>query len=146
VKRRPSLRWFAISALIVLCAFPVFIIGSMFLASGDLEPPERKNWSSNKDEFAALVAAMPPEPISKSTESQVSFPIPERVGAYTTRGYGLRVQGGAIFHDDEGCSFIDDSGFAYLPDGPYAELENGNFESPQFRALGDGWYSFCASW
>ena len=40
----------------------------------------------------------------------------------------------------------DDADFAYLPDGPNPSLENGSFESPAFKRLGGGWYSWTASW
>jgi hypothetical protein len=43
-------------------------------------------------------------------------------------------------------SFLDDAGFAYLPSGPDRKLDNAGFESPEFRALGGGWYTWTASW
>jgi hypothetical protein len=51
---------------------------------------------------------------------------------------------GLIIFDRDGA-FMDDAGFAYLPNGEFPP-GNGAFESPDFRALGGGWYAFTSSW
>jgi hypothetical protein len=88
-----------------------------------------------------LIATMPLAP--DNTHDWNGFAIPERVGNYDVEPDAYRVKGGMIIFDSRG---IADAGFAYLPDGPYPELENGSFEAPDYLPLGDGWYSWSASW
>ena len=59
--------------------------------------------------------------------------------------FAYQVGENVILYEANG-DFIDDAGFAYLPRGPDRRLSNANFEAPVFKRLGDGWYSWTASW
>lgn len=142
--KRPRISTVVILSIGVVVALPFVVVAIWFIGS-DFEAPERKAWASNREQFQALVANLPPEPTSTDQWTEIEG-VPPHIGPYEFHRGGNRVKGGAIFFDSEGCGFIDDSGFAYLPDGPYPELENGSFERPVYKPLGDGWYSFCASW
>ena len=103
--------------------------------------PLRARWELSKDEFQRAAAAAP---APTAVDEWVSFEVPDRIGSYrVVRAY--RVGDAVIFYDAKG-SFVDDAGFAYLPSGAFDELNTGWFEVPRFWALGDGWYTWTASW
>lgn len=130
----------AILAVAFVCflAFAAYVYWWMFTP---YEAPTRHHWAASKDAFNGVVASAPPTP--GEAHDWMSFEIPQHLGKYdVTLAY--RVKGGVVIYDAKGG--MEDTGFAYLPNGPYDGLENGSFESPRFKPLGDGWYSFIASW
>ncbi len=78
-------------------------------------------------------------------EGWVDVGVPARIGGYGIAHAACVPQGGFILYENSGA-FFDDAGFAYLPDGPTQDLNTGWFEAPDFHPLGEGWYSFTASW
>jgi len=68
---------------------------------------------------------------------------PPSLGGIEVRS-AMVVPEGLIIFDEVGALF-DDAGYAYLPSGQFP-AGDGSFESPQFRSLGGGWYSFVSSW
>ena len=69
--------------------------------------------------------------------------MPDRLGSFSVSHVRVVPEGLLIF-DGDGAGF-DDAGFAHLPDGDLPKGD-GAFESPDFRALGGGWYAFTSRW
>lgn len=103
--------------------------------------PLQTRWRLAADDFERAARAAPPP---TDVDEWVSFDVPARIGSYRVL-QAVRVGNGVIFYDAEGALF-DDAGFAFLPSGPFAELNTGWFESPRFQPLGEGWYTWTASW
>jgi hypothetical protein len=99
--------------------------------------PLKLRWELAKADFERTIADLSDKPPGLWWETS-------RIGTYEIINVE-KVKGGVIFHESAGAGF-DDAGFAYLPYGPTPDLENTGFENPQWRALGDGWYAWTASW
>ena len=100
--------------------------------------PLRLRWEFSKPSFDDALEDVRSDP-NGLTEWN-----PRRIGTYKINIVRV-VQQGIVFYDDVGALF-DDAGFAYLPEGPSDDMANGNFENPQWFALGDHWYAWTASW
>jgi hypothetical protein len=99
--------------------------------------PIKVRFELSRADFDTAVAALPRDTRTGSGAGSV--------GSYDITHWS-KVRGGVILHDSNSSGVTNDAGFAYLPEGPTPDLENGNFESPQFTALGGGWYAWTASW
>ena len=117
--------WFAVAPLGAL-ALALLLVASV---------PLRVRWELSKSSFAADVRAHPREGPGWH---------PRRIGSYRITSVHV-VPEGILFYDYVGA-LADDAGFAYLPGGPSTEMASGDFENPQWFALGDGWYGWTASW
>ncbi len=103
--------------------------------------PVKLRFALARAEFQAVLSSLP---ANESLEEGDQVSVPDRIGSYQITG-AHQVDGGVLFYERWGA-WIDDAGFAYLPKGPHRNLENGNFERPDFRRLGGGWYAWTASW
>ncbi|MEM8708581.1 MAG: hypothetical protein AAGE98_19100 [Actinomycetota bacterium] len=123
-------RWLVAPALVIVAA----IVFSMRL-------PLQLRFDRVQGQFDEIVEELEP---AGSFEDWEPLDVPDRIGGYRiTRAY--QVGDNVILYEGNG-SLLDDAGFAYLPDGIDSRLGTGWFEQPSFRDLGDGWYSFTASW
>lgn len=103
-----------------------------------VDAPLRLRWAAGRPAFDRVVKAVDDGRSAKE-------PLPSgRIGLYRISHID-RVPNGLIFYEKTGNLF-DDAGFAYLPDGPSPSLATGSFENPQWRALGNHWYAWTASW
>jgi hypothetical protein len=127
-----SARWLAVA--------PVAGLAVVALLGNDV--PLRLRWSLARDDFARAARLAPP-PAGDRGE-WVRFAVPDRIGSYRITG-ASRVGDGVVFTERTGA-LMNDAGFAYLPTGPFPEMANGSFETPDFYALGGGWYGWTASW
>jgi hypothetical protein len=103
--------------------------------------PLRARWELAKADFERAARQAPPV---TDADEWVAFDVPGRIGSYRVI-QSYRVGDAVIFYDSKG-SLFDDAGFAYLPSGPFDELSTGWLDAPQFWSLGDGWYTWTASW
>jgi hypothetical protein len=125
--------WFALAPVVA-------VIVVVLLAA---RVPLDVRWAMSRDAFEAVVASLPP-PTSRDEEwSPLS--VPEKIGSYRIDSADRVPDGGVIFYEASG-NLLDDAGFAFLPGGPTQSLDTDWFESPVFRRLGGGWYSWTASW
>jgi hypothetical protein len=122
-------RWFLVGPAIAV------LTASLMAAA----VPLQLRWAASRAAFDAVVAGHPLPP--KGSEWR-NFDVPARVGTYRIDA-AYWVPGGAVFFEANGA-FIDEAGFAYLPGGPGPDLPNTNFEAPQYKSLGGGWYSFTS--
>lgn len=125
---RDSALWFAIA--------PIGAVALALLLNTNVTL--RLRWQTSKSDFRHAVADVKDHPASWTGWH------PRRIGTYAITSVWV-VDEGIIFYDKTG-SFMDDAGFAYLPHGPSHTMANGNFEDPQWYALGDHWYAWTASW
>jgi hypothetical protein len=104
----------------------------------------RADLQAAADELVAPEPVHPEMPLGAATLDAIAHePIEGRFGVYSiTRSRLFR--NGLVLFESNGA-FFDDAGFAYFPDGNLP-LGDGSFESPDFRALGGGWYAFTSSW
>lgn len=112
-------------------------MGVAVIALGITDAPLRLRFELSRSDLNAAVAALPQD---ARTGGDVG-----EVGSYEIT-YWWRARDGVILNEAHGSGITNDAGFAYLPDGPTPGLANPIFESPQFTALGDGWYAWTASW
>ena len=81
-------------------------------------------------------------------ESLLAEGRPDVVTPESIAGFPLSsvvVRDGAVFLYDIDGALFDDAGLLYLPEGQPSDVA-GPMESPSFRSLGGGWWSFTASW
>lgn len=100
--------------------------------------PLKARWQVGKHDFEQALQG------AERAPAKWEGRIDRRVGTYRITHVGV-VEHGVLFYEHTGA-LSDDAGFAYLPNGPSPDMSNGNFENPQWVALGDHWYSWVASW
>ena len=114
-----------------------------------LDVPVRVGFAISRAEMQAVAdrvldARMPEGGPSDGLDADLDHvDVQGRYGLYTithVRGF----PNGVVLFESNGA-FFDDAGFAYFPDGNLPDGD-GSFESPDFRALGGGWYAFTSSW
>lgn len=128
-------------------------IGVGLVAATVLSIPLRVRFEfvrSDFDRYAreVLDAAEGIDPTTVHTSADPGFElmhpeVPESLGGFSLRNAEI-VPEGLIIFDTEGSGF-DDAGFAFLPRGRFPR-GTPVLETPQFRSLGRGWYSFTSSW
>lgn len=87
-------------------------------------------------------------PLTDYAESLLSEGRPDVVTPESVAGFALSsvvVRDGAVFLYDTDGALFDDAGLLYLPDGQPSDVA-GSMETPNFRALGGGWWAFTARW
>lgn len=123
--------WLAIAPVVVILAGVAALLGG----------PRQARWEASAGAFADYVADLP-TPVRGEIPDWKGFTEGTLIGTYRVSSASA-VYGGYLFYSGGG---FDDTGFLYAPGGPEAANENGGFEGPRYRELGDGWYSFIASW
>ena len=102
--------------------------------------PLRIRFAGSRDEFDAvareILGSASPDTVADRFDDAV-------IGSYEIDRTDV-VDEGLLFYESNG-NFLDDAGFGYFPDDRLPP-GNGNFENPQYRSLGDHWYSWTASW
>lgn len=126
-----------------LVVAPVLVVVAGGLVA--LDVPVRVGFAVSRADLQAaadrVLASPVPDPSSADSAAHVD--VRGRHGVYDIIG-SRRFPNGVVLFESNG-SFFDDAGFAYLPDGNLP-IGDGSFESPDFRALGGGWYAFTSSW
>ncbi len=114
------------------------LCGAILVISVWMDAPLRTRWAVSRTAFENLVKEVDS---GRGGTERVPY---GRIGLYQISHIDP-VEGGILFYEETGNLF-DDAGFAYLPQGPSPSLANGSFENPQWRALGNDWYAWTASW
>ncbi len=108
-----------------------------------------RRFEAHRAEFEDVRRALPAAPSDAERpfdDDWLDVDVPARIGDICIDRASHVPRGGVVMWDCYGSGLVDDAGFAYLPAGPWPELETGWFEAPEYHDLGDGWYSFTASW
>lgn len=113
------------------------VVGALVVVSAWTGAPLYLRWAASRSSFDHAVKASQ----NGGTPDRGLF---GRIGLYRISRIKA-VPNGLLFYEATGDLF-DDAGFAYLPAGPSPALANGSFENPQWRALGNDWYAWTASW
>ena len=110
-----------------------------------LDVPVRVGFEISRADLQAAADRVLAEPVADGGPSDhVDHPdVRGRLGLYEIVG-SRRFPNGIVMFESNGA-FMNDAGFAYFPDGNLP-AGDGSFESPDFRALGGGWYAFTSSW
>jgi hypothetical protein len=133
-------RWFVVAPLAAALYF-----GSLFA-----DAPLRVRWALSRASFDRVVADLLD---GRDDGSGGAREAADREGRLREGGRRIgsyeifiieRVGDAVVFFEDHGAPISDLAGFAYIPGGPSA-FPDLVLERPEFRALGDDWYAWTAT-